>query len=81
MTEEWKYSLPFFYYNKKPFCYLYRDKKTGSPYIGFNRANQIEHPMLDQGDRKKMKVLHINPHEDLPVDSLADIFEALIKLY
>jgi hypothetical protein len=27
ITEEWKYGLPFYYYNGKMFCYLWTHKK------------------------------------------------------
>lgn len=81
MEERYSYSLPFYYYKKRPFCYLYYDKKTDIPYIGFNRANLIDHPLLDQGNRKKMKVLHINPNEDIPIESINEIIDLLISLY
>lgn len=80
-TEHWKYKLPFYYYKSKPFCYLWKNKKTQEPYIGLVRANQIEHPMLIQGNRAKMKILPISPSEDIPVDMIYGIFERLKKTY
>ncbi|MDP4685941.1 MAG: DUF1801 domain-containing protein, partial [Salibacteraceae bacterium] len=57
LTEEYKYGLPFFYYKGRGLCYLWQDKKTREPYIGFADGVLIEHPMLLKGDRKRMKIL------------------------
>jgi len=80
MTEEWKYRLPFFYYKNKPFCYIWRDKKTQQPYIGIVKADQFEHQALIKGDRKKMKVLYFNTNKDIPVKLIDEIFQLAIKL-
>lgn len=81
ISEEWKYSVPFFYFRKKPFCYLYKDKKTDQPYIGIPRANKIEHVALIKGDRKKMKILPLDNQTEIPYDLITEIFELLIPLY
>ena len=81
ITEEWKYKLPFFHYKKKPFCYVWKDKKTTIPYIGIVRSGNINHPNLELGTRKKMKVFSINPTEDIDVKSIYTIFEEVKKLY
>ncbi len=62
ITEAWKYRLPFFLYKKKMFCYFWSDRKTGLPYIGFVEGRNIDHPLLEQGNRKRMKILRINPN-------------------
>jgi hypothetical protein len=81
ITEEWKYKLPFFHYKKKPFCYVWKDKKTTFPYIGIVRCTNIIHPNLEAGNRKKMKIFSINPTEDIDVKSIYTIFEEVKKLY
>jgi hypothetical protein len=81
LTEHWKYGLPFFYYKKKPFAYLWIDKKTLYPYIGVVKGIFIEHPMLDQGNRKKMKVIPIDPNADIPVEVIYEIFDEAVALY
>lgn len=81
ISEEWKYKLPFFYYKNKPFCYIWKVQKTGQPYIGIVRANQIKHSLLIKGNRKKMKVLHLDVQKDVPIQTLKEIFSMLIKLY
>lgn len=70
ITETWKWRLPFYCYRGKTFCYLWQDKRTQQPYVGVVAGDQIDHPMLIQGDRKRMKVLYIDPEEDLPVEAL-----------
>lgn len=80
MDERYRYKLPFFYYKNKPFCYFHKTKEN-KPYIGFNRANQVEHDALAQENRKKMKVLYLNPNEDIEIDVLNEILDLLKKLY
>jgi len=78
ITQEWKYKLPFFYLNGKAFCYLWQDKKTKEPYIGFVDGAHLKNPFLEQGNRKMMKILPINPNEELPFELLEEVIaEAL----
>jgi hypothetical protein len=81
ITPEWKYSLPFFYYKKKMFCYLWKDKKTQEPYIGICRGYEIDHPLLEVGNRKKMKIYRINPNEDIDVKNLKEIMNLALTRY
>ena len=81
LTEHWKYGAPFFYYQKRPFCYLWLDKKTKEPYIGMSRSKDIHHPALDLGSRKAYKVMPISPHEDIPVRTIYEVFDLMIKTF
>ncbi len=81
ISEHWKYQIPFFYYKKKMFCYLYQQKKGGLPYIGFAKGNFMEHPALEKGDRRKMKVMPFNPEEDLPIDEFLELLNLARSLY
>jgi hypothetical protein len=81
ITENWKYGLPFYYYNGKPFCYFWKDKKTNEHYIGLVRATNLVHPFLIKGTRKKMKILPVNPTEDIPLDVIHQLFDELRKAY
>lgn len=81
ITETTKYGMPCFCYRDKHFCYLWADKKTKQPYILMVDGNRIDHPMLKQGDRKRMKILKVNPEEDLPVEGILEILAAALKLY
>jgi len=77
----WKYKLPFFTINGKNLCYLWMDKKTKFPYIGFLKGNQLDHPDLYQGDRKLVKLLYVNPGEDINVQSIHEILTQAVQLY
>ena len=81
ISSHWKYKLPFFYYNNKPFCYLWYDKKTKEPYIGIVKGKHLNNTILEQGDRKKMKILRINPCADIPLDTIYEVFKEAIKYY
>ena len=81
MTPEWKYKLPFFYYKKRPFCYLWQDKKTNTPYIGIVRSTNLNHPKLELGTRKKMKIYSINPNKDIDIDELLGILRMVMVFY
>ena len=81
VIESWKYGAPFFSYNKKMFCYLWIQKKTNIPYIGIVEGAKINHPDLIQENRKRMKILLIDPSKDIPIRKLNTIMKAVIKLY
>jgi len=80
ITTSWKYKLPFFCYKKKMFCYLWIDKKTKFPYIGIVEGQMIEHFALEQGNRKQIKALHINPNKDFPA-YIEEILNETLDLY
>jgi hypothetical protein len=80
MRVAWKWSAPFFVYKKKNFCYLWINKQTGQPYVGLVRGGDIEHPLLELADRKRMKVLPIDAKKDLPIVAMEEIFEEAMNL-
>ena len=57
------------------------DKKSGLPYIGFVEGRNINHALLEQGSRKRMKILRINPAKDLPIEAIAEIMNQALLLY
>lgn len=81
ITPEWKYKLPFFYFRGKMFCFLWIDKKSKLPYIGFMKGPQLHHPALYLGDRKMVKKLFIQPEEDLPLDAIQEIAVQYFELF
>lgn len=81
LTESWTHKMPMFRYKGKLFCYLWVDKKTYKPYIGIYKGRDVEHPKLDLGNRKKMKTMTIEPNQDLPIDTIDEIFKMAIQLY
>lgn len=76
-----KYGMPCFVYNKKQFCYLWTDKKTNNPYLLIVEGKNIDHPLLEQGDRKRMKILPIDPLEDIPISTIREIFTKALEFY
>lgn len=81
IKECWKYQMPFYYMKGKMFCYFWKDKKSKKPYLGIVKGHLIEHPALEKGSRKKMKVLPINPLEDLPKELILDILQKAATFY
>ncbi len=81
LQESWKWSLPSYSYNGKHFCYIWIDKKTKMPYIGFKNSNLIEHDKLELGNRKLFKTFSIDPTTDIDVQSLDEIMELLKPLF
>jgi len=80
MSETQKYGMPCFVYAKKALCYLWTDKKTSEPYILMVDGIFLPHPNLKIGDRKKMKVLRIDPSKDLPVKIIEDVLQMALTL-
>ena len=77
----WKYRMPFFCYKGKMFCYLWIDKQNSWPYIGWVEGKHLNFPELEQEKRKRMKILRINPEEDLPIDLIETILQQALDLY
>lgn len=81
ITPEWKYGMPFFYYKGKMLCYLWTNKKTGQPYIGFADGNKMDFKELIQEKRSRMKIFMIDAENDLPVKTIKLILNAAIVLH
>ncbi len=81
ITATWKWRMPVFCYKGKMFCYLRTDKKTGEPYIGIVEGKRIEHPLLEQGNRSRMKVLRVNSREDLQVEMIEGLLNRFLEFY
>lgn len=81
ITEAWKYRMPFFCYKGKMLCYLWIDKMTNQPYIGIVEGNKMEHPALEQGNRARMKIMYIDPEQDIPVETIVVILDMAITFY
>ncbi|MFN0289891.1 DUF1801 domain-containing protein [Pedobacter helvus] len=80
ITAEWKYKLPFFYYRNKMLCYLWIHKKYKQPYIGFVDGNLLEDEDLLVEKRAKMKILLVNPHEDLPLSKINNLLKLNLQI-
>ena len=71
----WKYGSPFFVYQDKNLCYLWYDKNTMHPYIGIIDGSKIDHPILEAGERKMIKILPVNPAEDFPIEAIEEVLQ------
>lgn len=80
MTETRKYGMPCFCYGKKALCYLWTDKKTKEPYILFVEGKLLNHPELEAGNRSRMKIFRVNPHSDLPIQTIDEILQLALNL-
>lgn len=81
IRETYKWKLPFYTLKGKMFCYFWIDKGTEQPYICFTRGNEMNHPSLIQGDRKKMKAFYIDPYNDIDMKTLTDLLNEAAALY
>ncbi len=77
----WKYRMPFFCYKKKMFCYLWTNKNTKEPYIGFVKGNRMYSPYLEKGNRSRIKIMRINPNDDLPTEIIEDLLNEALDFY
>jgi hypothetical protein len=81
ITSSWKYGMPFFCYKEKMFCYLWVHKVHLKPYIGIVEGKHIIHPDLIMEKRARMKIMLIDPAEDLPLKKIETILQKALDLY
>ena len=81
IAEAWKYRMPFFCINGKMFVYLWTNKESGLPYVGIVEGKKIDHPLLIQEKRSRMKILPIDPEQDLPISDLDNVLNQAIRFY
>lgn len=81
VSETRKYGMPCFLFKKKMFCYLWVDKKSSWPYILFVEGKFLDHKDLEAGSRARMKVLPVDPEQDLPIDTIDLLLEQALDLY
>jgi hypothetical protein len=79
ITEEWKFKMPFFYFKKKMFCYVWFHKKYKLPYIGIVQGHRIEHPDLIAEKRSRIRILLIEPDKDIPLGKIMEIFSNALR--
>ncbi|HEY1054696.1 MAG TPA: DUF1801 domain-containing protein [Emticicia sp.] len=85
IIEMWKYKMPMYCYKGKILCYFWVHKKYKSngiplPYIGVIDGNLIDEPDLIQEARARMKILLIDPHEDISVERIDRLLGAMVEL-
>lgn len=81
ITHVLKYGMPFFCYKGKMFCYLWIHKKHKQPYIGIVEGKYFDEPFLLQETRSRMKIMLLNPDEDLPLEEIKAVVQKALNLY
>lgn len=79
----YKYGIPYFYYKKKPFCYLAPNHKKGFVDIGFARGFQLvrnQEFLVDQ-NRNTVKSLRYFSLEAINNSILEDVINEAMTLY
>ncbi len=76
-----KYGGPFYYYKGRMFAYLWVDKITKEPYIGFVEGQKIKHAKLEVGDRKRIAILRCSTTKDLPINAIKAITKIALAFY
>ena len=80
ITEAWKYGMPFYCTGNKMFCYLWVHKKYKQPYLGIVEGSKINHTLLIQENRARMKIMLIDPQKDIPQKAIDGILKKAIAL-
>ena len=83
IVEVWKYKMPFYCYksangSEARFCYLWVDKKRKQPYIGLVDGRLFDSSELISEKRSRMKIMLIDPNNDLPVEKISSILTQAI---
>lgn len=81
ISSAWKYGMPFFYFKGRMFCYLWVHKKTGQPYLGFVEGKHLNHPLLIQEKRARIKIMLFDANGDLPIETINSLLQEAISLY
>lgn len=84
ITLEYKWGIPYFYYNKKPFCYLNASHKHQFVDVGFARGfklkNYQEHLIADNG-RNTIKSLRYHSLDKIDNEVLVEVIKEAKHLY
>lgn len=80
VAETKKYGMPCFCYRGRAFCYLWKDKATGEPYLLLVDGKRLNFPQLEQGNRARMKILRVNPKKHIPVRIVNAVLSSALKL-
>ena len=84
VTLEYKWTVPYFYYKKKPLCYLNASHKYGFVDVGFAKGFQIknyqDYLIADNG-RNTVKSLRYFSLEQIDNDILISVLEEAKSLY
>jgi len=83
VKEKYNYSIPFYHYNKKPFCYLNILKGTFCVDVAFVKGSMLhkQFPELkDYNNRKFVRSLQYNSLENIDETMLISVITAAAKI-
>ena len=80
ITEKRKFNTPFYYSNGRWLCFVSYHPKTRKIYISFVNGFKMNHSKLFAEGRKKMKIFHVNAHEDIDIKSLKEILQLALDV-
>jgi hypothetical protein len=80
LTPAWKWNTPFFDYKGRVLFYLSSThKKLKKPYLGVVNGHKLSHPALLAEGRTQIRILTIDPTQDLPVELIQEILQTAIN--
>ena len=84
VTLEYKWTVPYFYFKKKPFCYLNASHKQQFVDIGFAKGfhlkNNLDYLIADNG-RNTVKSLRYKSLEEIDNEVLISVIQEAESLY
>ena len=84
VTLEYKWTVPYFYYKKKPFCYLNASHKHHFVDVGFAKGFQLkqnqQYLVADNG-RNTVKSLRYYSLDEVDNEVLISVLKEVISLY
>ena len=84
VTLEYKWGIPYFYYKKKPFCYLNASHKHKFVDVGFAKGFQLNNNgkyLIADNGRNTVKSLRYYALEEIDNAILASVVDEAKKLY
>ena len=80
---KYKYKIPYYYLNGKPFCYFNASHKKAFVDIGFARGQQLKNYLyvMEGANRSVVTSLRYKSLEEIDVPLLEAIFKAALLLY
>lgn len=84
VTLEFKWKIPYFYYKKKPLCYLNASHKRDFIDVGFAKGFQLKNNLeflIADNDRNTIKSIRYKSLEEIDNSILISILEEAITLY
>lgn len=84
VTLEYKWGIPYFYYKKKPFCYLNASHKHQFVDVGFAKGFQLksnQNFLIADNGRNTIKSLRYYSLDEINNEVLVSVVEEAKKLY